>query len=424
MARRKRTSSAEGGGAEGWHLWLLYVTVPSIFVYVRHRHHGLQSTGDDDATSSFKSLHLPQPSTAVAPPVLRSFHDPVWADWAGEDGQFETLVPPSEVDYSIKNRLPWERKGYSARRRNDGGSGGSGNDSGDDVARGKCDDLLLFMPAPFARNGHGSQLNSYLLAAMVATFLGKAMVVIERPEKYWTYPNGSQFGCPIDAFKHPEEYINFRGNDHSAMEMRRDFPMGLKRLIVHPTWLSRDCGIPTCDGFDYMSWDAVRKRQVDRYEGGRPPRSVTCAQPGGRDARVAVLGGEEVRQFFSRRYESMMLDRTSRRSRERAYDWAVRLGGTRHHARALSRLTDESDIWDFVSALIARSGLVTLQPWIVRDVREFIRSSALPLREPHDAIHVRRGDKLASDARDEVVNYWHSQGYERQVDFPLNYIVS
>lgn len=46
----------------------------------------------------------------------------------------------------------------------------------------------------------------------------------------------------------------------------------------------------------------------------------------------------------------------------------------------------------------------------------------MPLHAPHDAIHVRRGDKLATEAREEVVNYWHSQGYERQVDFPLNYI--
>ena len=57
-------------------------------------------------------------------------------------------------------------------------------------------------------------------------------------------------------------------------------------------------------------------------------------------------------------------------------------------------------------------------------MQEFIRASKLPLDAPHDAIHVRRGDKLATEARDEVVNYWHSQGYERQVDFPLNYIVS
>ena len=40
---------------------------------------------------------------------------------------------------------------------------------------------------------------------MVATFLGKAMVILEAPQKYTKYSNGSQFGCPIDAFKNPGE---------------------------------------------------------------------------------------------------------------------------------------------------------------------------------------------------------------------------
>ncbi len=111
-------------------------------------------------------------------------------------------------------------------------------------------------------------------------------------------------------------------------------------------------------------------------------------------------------------------------ARERAYDWATRLGATHNHAEIFSKLTKESEIWDYVSALIARSGLLTFQSWIARDVKAFIEASQLPLDSPHDAIHVRRGDKLTTDLRDEVVAYWHNQGYERQGDFPLNYIVS
>jgi len=117
-----------------------------------------------------------------------------------------------------------------------------------------------------------------------------------------------------------------------------------------------------------------------------------------------------------------MVSRSARHARERAYNWAVRLGGTHYQAEVFSKTEEESVIWDYVSALIARSGLATFQPWIVRDVKEFIMSTELPLDVPHDSIHVRRGDKLLTDAREEVVNYWHSQGYERQVDFPLNYI--
>lgn len=276
------------------------------------------------------------------------------------------------------------------------------------------------MPHTFARNGHGSQLNSYLLAAMLASFMGKAMVLLDAPQKYSKYPNGSQFGCPIDAFKNAEEFLKFKGKDHSELEIRPEFPMGLSRLIVHPKWISRDCPVPKCKTFDFNSWDTIRKKQSDYLF---PPREIICEEIDGQ-VKVTVMGGEEVRQFFDKRFKKMMLDRSDGQARERAYHWAARLGATNYQAEVFSLLSKESDIWDFLSALLGRSGLVSFQPWIARDVKEFIKVSKLPLDSPHDAIHVRRGDKLDAEAREEVVNYWHRQGYERQVDFPLNYIVS
>lgn len=398
-------------GLKAWQGWLLSTMVPSLFVLV----HFASLNGDGDLPNNDASLLATVESSstadAAAEPPPRSFIDPVWTEWGDQDGQYETLVPPSEIDYGIKGRLPWEQSNYSSRKASAGGD--------------KCGDVLLFMPQLFARNGHGSQLNSYLLAAMLATYLGKAMVILEAPQKYSKYPNGSQFGCPVDAFVNPEEFLNFKGPDHSELEMRRDFPRGLKRLIVHPSWLSRDCAIPACNTFDYNSWDAMRKAQREHFLSGKPPREVTCHEQRGsgtEDVQVTVMGGEEVRQYFERNFEKKMLDRSTRAARERAYDWAVRLGATDYHARVFSNSRKESDIWDYLSALLARSGLVTFQPWIARDVKEFLRMSDLRLDVPHDAIHVRRGDKLATEAREEVVNYWHSQGYERQVDFPLNYI--
>mmetsp|Transcript_30262 Transcript_30262/g.54800 ORF Transcript_30262/g.54800 Transcript_30262/m.54800 type:complete len:575 (-) Transcript_30262:99-1823(-) len=388
-----------------WQTWLLYISVPSLFVFI----HSVWLSGED--ASRTKSLISDADAMPKDAAPLRSFIDPIWSDWGNEDGQFETLVPPSEIDYSIKNRLPWEQKESSFQTKKK--TNASNNK--------KCDDILLFMPQMFARNGHGSQLNSYLLAAMMATFLGKAMVVLEAPEKYSKYPNGSQFGCPVDGFKNPEEFLNFKGDDHSELEMRRNFPKGLHRLIQHPSWISRDCGIPDCNTFDYNSWDTVRKLQRDYYSTGKPARAITCVEKD-RSVQVTVMGGEEVRQFFDRQIKKKMLQRSGMMAKERAYNWAVRLGGTHYQAEVFAKTTKESDIWDYISALIARSGLVTFQPWIVRDVKEFIKSSNLPLDSPHDAIHVRRGDKLATEAREEVVIYWHSQGYERQVDFPLNYI--
>jgi len=387
--------------------FLFYTSVPTIIVFV---HTVLFSDEYGSGIDGSLSPVLDATNKIEYATSLRSFIDPVWADWGTEDGQFETLVPPSEIDYGIKNRLPWEQKGYSSKRKIQ-----KAHDS-------KCDDILLFMPQLFARNGHGSQLNSYFLAAMVATYLGKAMVILEAPQKNSRYPNGSQFGCPIESFKNPEEFLNFKGNDHSELAMKRDFPNGLERLIKHPSWLSRECGIPTCDGtFDYDSWEAIRKDQRDLSRIGKPSQEILCAE-NRRNVKVTVMGGEEVRQFFNRQYREKMVSRSGRHARERAYNWAVRLGGTHYQAEVFSKTEEESVIWDYVSALIARSGLATFQPWIVRDVKQFIMSTELPLDVPHDSIHVRRGDKLLTDAREEVVNYWHSQGYERQVDFPLNYI--
>jgi hypothetical protein len=271
--------------------------------------------------------------------------------------------------------------------------------------------------------------------------MDKAMLVLDPPIKYSKYPNGSQFGCPIDAFMNPDEVLlntantaknkNANVDHHSKLEMKPNFPMGLSRLLIHPAWLSRNCEIPKCKTFDYASWEKIRQK-MSRYANNDknndnistlPPRQIICNEDDGVAVKVTVLGGVEVRQYFDKQYKSKMLDRSTTQAREMAYSWAIRLGATPYQAQIFAyQLIKESDIWDYVSALLGRSGLVTFQPWIARDVREFIKVSELPLESSHDAIHVRRGDKLDAEARDEVITYWHSQGYERQGDFPLNYI--
>ena len=76
----------------------------------------------------------------------------------------------------------------------------------------KCDEILLFMPHLFGvgNHGHGSQLNNYILAAMVATYLNKAMVILEAPADVYDVEGGSQFGCPMDAFEKSETLANSR----------------------------------------------------------------------------------------------------------------------------------------------------------------------------------------------------------------------
>ena len=99
----------------------------------------------------------------------RSFLDPSWREWGDALVQFESLVSPAELDFTISRRMPWEQ----------------------DESPEKCEEILLLMPEYFARNGHGSQMNSYVLAAMMATYLGKAMLVLDAPQKNTKYPNGS-----------------------------------------------------------------------------------------------------------------------------------------------------------------------------------------------------------------------------------------
>jgi hypothetical protein len=191
--------------------------------------------------------------------------------------------------------------------------------------------------------------------------------------------------------------------------MKEDFPMGLSRLLQHSTLLSRGCNMPTCSSFTYDSWEAIRKAQREHFLNGLPPREVTC-QDGDHTQRIIPLGGEEVRQFFEAQVKPMILDE---RRRTEAFQWIIRLGANAHEAQVFIKLTKEADIWDFVSALMARSGIIKFQPWIARDVAQFIRQIDLPLNSGYDAIHVRRGDKLETESRQEVVAYWHSQGYDR-----------
>lgn len=132
-----------------------------------HQHRRLDATEEEDNTISAQ-----QTSTISLTSKFnekRSFLDPSWKEWGDALVQFETLVSPAELDFTISRRLPWEQ----------------------DESPDKCDEILVLMPEYFARNGHGSQLNSYVLAAMMATYLGKAMLVLDAPQKNTKYPNGS-----------------------------------------------------------------------------------------------------------------------------------------------------------------------------------------------------------------------------------------
>eukprot|EP01082_Thalassiosira_pseudonana_P001962 g1859.t1 g1859 contig11:215093-216244(+) len=132
-----------------------------------------------------------------------------------------------------------------------------------------------------------------------------------------------------------------------------------------------------------------------------------------------------------------MLNPSSIKQHERMYNWAFRLGASPDEAIVFSQLDKEIEIWDYLAALISRSGLLKFQPWIARDVAKFLHSVDIDLggaddlstgaggiasSATYDAIHVRRGDKLITESRGEVIKYWRDQGYCDETQQPLDYI--
>lgn len=371
-----------------------------------------------------------------------SFLDSIWNDYGKDSFHFEYLLPPSELDLTVSRRLPIHTQVPP-----------------DDTVTpddGLCDNVLLFLPDSFARNGHGSQLNSYILAAEVATYLNKAMVLYDAPQSVQKFKGGSQFGCPKDSLVGGERHVLMKEQKEGERPKGTrgwvdNFPRGLERLIQHPDWLSRKCPIPCQDEFKYWDWENIRTSQHTNYtdpESGRKDwkfdiQEVTCkSSQHGRDTNVLVVGGYELRKYFDQEIKDKMVHRVPSSpvsgidsaiesanggnsgggedgkdeqdgsdNNQHAYDWAVRLGASAAEAKAFVDLDQEEDIWDFVSALMARSGIIRFQPWIARDAEEFIKNAGLPLNVDYDSIHVRRGDKLLQEAKREVNNFWRARGY-------------
>ncbi len=287
-----------------------------------------------------------------------------------------------------------------------------------------CDDILLFMPYSFSHNGHGSQINSFILASLIATYSNRAMVLLEPPNELNGFKSNSQFGCPPEAWR---TEMRRKGEPPVKVGWNDDFPIGLNRLIRHPAWLSRGCGMPCFGEYTYEEWDEMRMSNNATANPGSPPHQVRCGGTSKRTS-VVVLGGQEVRDYFDLYYKGRMLDRSDEMSISAAAEWVTRMGARPHEAEIFvnSSILDRLDTWDYVSALLARSGVLRFQPWIGRDVEAYMKAHLpdLDLNVPHDAIHVRRGDKLVMEARRLVRLFWKERGMYDEVndDMPTNYI--
>lgn len=336
----------------------------------------------------FQLMHF-NTDPVVSPPM----------DYDEQPHPFSTMASPNQLAFYVEEGLSLEV---------------TQNSTNDD----RCNDILLFMPYTYSINGQGAQLNSYLHASLLATFLDKPLVVVESPDFHiipeWShhfpedslYDSGSQFGCPADYFN----------SDPNV------FPLGLSRLIQIPQWISRGCGVPTCNGkFRYHNWESFRRADKQYFIKNHVPNVKQCVE-GDKVMNITVAGGGLIRHYFLS-LQQTMLDRTTRTSREAAKDWAMRLGASVDEAKGFASLSSSTAIWDYLSALINRSGLLKFQPWIARDIGEYIQSSHINTETmSYDAIHVRRGDKLLIEAKGEVRKYWRSKGYIDEQTWPTQYI--
>ncbi|KAL7543907.1 hypothetical protein ACHAXR_013310 [Thalassiosira sp. AJA248-18] len=285
------------------------------------------------------------------------------------ESQYQYLVKPSVLDGTV------------ARRMENDGEDGEAEDS-------RCDNVLLYMPHTLAHEGHGDQLNAYLLAAMVATFENKPMVILEHPHSRNEFKGDSPFGCPLETWRLNE--------DGRKAGWDPEFPKGLSRILQHPPWLSGKCSIPCEDKIGYSDWEVIRKSRTKKASCRNRKTKTTT--------KVHAVGGGGLRHYLNVRYKKAMLERPS----PMAYDWAMRLGADADEAAKFAELNEEQEIWDYISALMARSGLLQFQPWVARDVQKYIEQSNLPLDADYGVIHVRRGDKLKqTSTRYLVRQYWN-----------------
>lgn len=279
----------------------------------------------------------------------------------------------------------------------------------------KCSRMFLYLPNDIQFHGHGSQFQPYVRAALSSTYLDRAMVLVEPLSKSLeAYPaGGSQFGCPVDAFRETVTKTSVRtGSGKADDEIREDFPSGFSRLVRNPGWLSRGCPVPCADTHGYRDWVAL----AQNYMEGGDLKEITCTNPDGVEVNVVAMAPSKFEVYLSH----LMHDSVSAADGERLKRWATNLGASEDEAQAITGIPSTGqEIWDYALGLANKAGFLGFQPWIARDVQLFLQSSDLPLDEEYSGIHVRRGDKLKKESLGEVKLYWKKLGYKHG---PTNYV--
>ena len=244
-----------------------------------------------------------------------------------------------------------------------------------------CDDVLLFMPEIHA--SPENQLNSYVRAALIATFANKAFLVLDAPQESF---------CPADA---------------------KDHPLGLSSVVDVPVMLTRRCPLPCQGTRSYDDWQNVRTsaQPNELFE----PVMHLCKNDNGRESRVLPLGVDELQMYFEKYYAERMLQRPL----PEATDWALRLGATQEEAEKLSDLVTE-ELWDYLGALLVRADVLKLQPLIEHAVDVYMGQHPLAGGAAnYDSVQIHRGNNEDPAVEGFVAKYWETAGLTPQSYVPL-----
>ena len=384
---------------------------PSIFqldrLYLKQKASIIESNKDDSTSSSSSSTLYTLKDSAL----------------------YTNLQALEDIDTTIESNALSNSKSYTSQQQQQSNP--------------KCSRLFIYMPDYFAEHGHGSQINTYIMAITASTYMNRSMLLLEYPILEGNkYASGSQFGCPIDAF-HEAMGINVQigepSSSNAQWSIRNSFPLGYSRLIYQPSYLTNGCSIPkNCrsvsdnasgEGTTYTYSDWIKLYQQDSQNPDGTYNEITCTNYDGSTSNVIITSGGKIRKYFR------TLDVRGQLEAAAAYfptvdtytvdvakQWAINMGASSTEAEIFTTITDRQQIWDYILGLLNKAGFMKLQPWIARDTGLFLRSFDLPLDYEYSAIHVRRGDKLISEARGEVERYWKSQGYTDMDNLPFDYV--
>jgi len=240
-----------------------------------------------------------------------------------------------------------------------------------------CDDIVLFVPD--VNLSIERQLNNYITAAMLATFMNKAMVVLDVPQDLM---------CPGE-------------------EDEKDYPLAFSSIVKSPTWMTRKCPIPCQATHKYSDWDDFRRSDTES------PVTL-CANDDASSSNVFVVGGDETHIYFEKYFKNVIEGASSSVS----YEWAVRAGAKPKEAEVFSKLKGR-DMYDYIGALLVRSNVLRLQPQIKVDTNTHIKQFIYRKRHikvSHDAIHVHRGEDTRADtgAKRYIDNYLEGHEYNNE----------